>query len=249
MTPITRTAGHTYSMGPHGPFPGVTGIIALQDAVGGSDGLLNWAVKLALDEVERGLPAITRAVEPEHSWPTLRSRAFQAKNAARDNGSAIHAAVDAFNRGEPLELVDSTAHHVAQYAAFLHHRKAEVLGSEKYAINATLGFGGTYDSLMQIDGELALVDVKSGKEKPSQRLQLAGLSMAEWHGEPGEEPERMVEVDTAYILLLRPEGYEAIRHDITDEDREHFARLVQTYHAIREWAASYTPTELKEEAA
>jgi hypothetical protein len=245
LTAITRTTGHTYSMGKQGPFPGVTGVIALQDAVGGSDGLLNWAVKLALDTVERHA-----TVTPE-AWPEVRREAFQAKNAARDNGSAIHAAVDAFNRGLPLELTDATAHHLAQYGAWAFHNKVEILGSERYVISPSLRFGGTYDSLVRINGETALVDVKSGKEKPSQRLQLAGLSMAEWHGEPGEEPERMVEVDTAYILLLRPDGYEAIRHDITDEDREHFARLVQTYHAVREWAAAFVPTPvaIKEEAA
>ena len=243
MTAITRTSGHTYSMGQHGPFPGVTGIIALQDAVGGSDGLLNWAVKLALDTVERNV-----LTETDWEWDAVRREAFQAKNAARDNGSAIHAAVDAFNRGLPLELTDSTAHHVAQYGAWAFQNKVEILGSERYVISPSLRFGGTYDSLVRVNGETALVDVKSGKEKPSQRLQLAGLSMAEWHGEPGEEPERMVEVDTAYILLLRPDGYDAIRHDITDHDREHFARLVQTYHAVRDWAAAFTPTALKEAA-
>jgi hypothetical protein len=92
--------------------------------------------------------------------------------------------------------------------------------------------------------------VKTGKEKISQRLQLTGLSMAEWHGEPNEEPEPMPKVEVAYILLLRPDSVpELIRHEITDADREHFKYLVETYHRVRGWAKQFTPTILKEEAA
>ncbi|MDP9145938.1 MAG: hypothetical protein M3N43_14815 [Actinomycetota bacterium] len=227
---IVRTDGHMYVYKDQGPFPGVTRICGLQDSAGGADGLMNWAVGLALDTVE----ALTKA---DANWEEVRSAAFQAKNNARDLGSAIHASVDRFNRHQALGVTDKTASYVAQYGAFLYNRGVEILGSEKYVINTSVGFGGTYDSLVTIDGETGPLDVKSGKEKASQRLQLTGLSMGELHGEPLEEPVPLPPLDdVGFILLLRPDGYELVRHEITQADRDHFTRLVEIYHHVRSWA-------------
>lgn len=226
---ITRSSGHQYHLGDEGPFPGVTSICALQDATGGSDGLMNWAVGLALDTIEQ-------RVKPDADWSELRSAAFQAKNVARDLGSEVHACVDRFNRGQDLGVTTSTAPFLAHYGAAIHREGIRVLGSEKYVINTTLGFGGTYDSLVEIAGETGPLDVKTGKEKASQRLQLTGLSMGELHGEEGEEPTAMPELDgVGFILLLRPDGYSLVRHEITEADREHFARLVEMYYRIKAW--------------
>ena len=245
---IERTNGHLYSMVEqgrrHGPFPGATAICALQDSLGGSDGLMNWGISLAIDEFVR------RWAGPEDDFDAARTAAFQAKNRPRDLGTAIHAAVDQINRGQtPQMFTDGIAPYVAQYGAALYQKGITILGSEKYVVNTDIGFGGTYDSLVEIDGERGPLDVKSGKEKPSQRLQLTGLSMGQWHGEAGLEAEPMPELDgVGFILLLRPDGYELVRHEITDADRSHFIHLVDTYHRIRAWAASYAPTALKEAA-
>ena len=245
MTAITRTPGHLYGYDGAGPFPGVTGIIKLQEALGGSDGLLNWAANIVLKEQ-------ARVYSETQDWEAARAHALRAKDDPMNNGSAVHAAVDQFNRGLPLELTERTAPYIAQYGAWVHRHGVEILGSEKYVINTSTGFGGTYDSLVRLDGELALVDVKTGRAKDSQRLQLAGLSMGELHGDPGKDPEPMPKVEVGYILLLRPDSApELIRHEITDADREHVRHLVDTYHRIRQWAAEFAPTAIKplEEAA
>ena len=226
---IVRSKGHLYTYGDYGPVPGVTRIAGLQDGLGGADGLMGWAVNLALDEIERA------TADEFEDWPALRARAFSAKNGARDIGSSVHAAIDRFNRGEDLGITEINASHVAQYGAFMHRHNVKVIASERYVINTTIGFGGTYDLLAEVDGELALVDAKTGKAKLSQRLQLTGLSMGELHGEDGQVPEDMPQVEAAYILLLRPDSYELIRHEITDADRDHFTHLVETYHRIRAW--------------
>lgn len=245
---IERSQGHlyTYKEGGEvfGPFPGATAICALQDSTGGSDGLMNWAVNLALDEVERAGP------EVEVDWITVRQRAIAAKNTARDLGTAIHAVVDQFNRGQSLDMrTPGVAPYIAHYGAAVHREGIQILGSERYVVNPEIGFGGTYDSLVEIDGERGPLDVKSGREKPSQRLQLTGLSMGQYHGEAGLEAEPMPELSgVGWILLLQPDGYELIRHEITPEDREHFIRLVETYHRIRQWSSSYVRPALKEAA-
>jgi len=249
---IQRSGGHLYTCVidgvPHGPFPGATAITGLQDSLGGSDGLMNWGIGLGMDEVERLLGNGRGGIEI--NWPAIRSAAFQAKNGPRDLGIAIHVACDQFNRKQTLDLTDKTAPYVAQYGLAVYREGITVLGSERYVVNTDIGFGGTYDSLVEIDGERGPLDVKSGKEKPSQRLQLTGLSMGQYHGEAGTEAEPMPELSgVGFILLLRPDGYELVRHEITDADREHFIHLVEAYHAIRSWAANYAPTVLREDAA
>ncbi|MCA1572894.1 MAG: hypothetical protein LC798_21915 [Chloroflexi bacterium] len=254
---IERSRSHQYTMHDgsrqYGPFPGATAITGLQDSLGGSDGLLTWAVNLALDEVRTGLPmlqALGRSDDQEAGWSALRERALQAKGRARDLGTAIHAVCDQINRGmTPQMFTDGVAPYVAQYGAALYQKGIRVLGSERYVVNTTIGFGGTYDSLVEIDGERGPLDVKSGKEKPSMRLQLTGLSMGEWHGEDGLEAEPMPELSgVGFILLLRPDGYQLVRHEITESDQRHFIRLVETYHEIRRWAAEFAPSTLKEAA-
>jgi hypothetical protein len=254
---IERSGGHLYtfvdSQGRHGPYPGATAITGLQDSLGGSDGLLNWAVGLALDEVGANLHRLgadNRSYGQESGWATLRQQALAAKNRPRDLGTAVHAVVDQINKGvQPQMFTDGVAPYVAQYGAALYQKRIRILGSERYAVNTEIGVGGTYDSIVEIDGETGPLDVKSGKEKPSQRLQLAILSMCEWHAEAGMEAEPMPPLDgVGFILLLRPDGYELVRHEITDADREHVKHLVETFHRIKAWAAQFAPTALKEAA-
>jgi hypothetical protein len=249
---IERSAGHLYTAHIDGKtykdLPGATAITGLQDSLGGSDGLMGYAVNMALNEIEQ------HEWSNADEWARVRSLAFQAKNRARDLGSAIHEAVDQFNRSLPLAYYPNSdvAPYIAQYGAALFQKGIRILGSERYVVNTDIGVGGTYDSLVEIDGERGPLDVKSGKEKPSQRLQLAVLSMGQYHGEAGMEAEPMPELSgVGFILLLRPDGYELVRHEITDEDREHVVHLVETYHRIRGWAASFQPTAIKqlEEAA
>lgn len=248
---IERSDRHLYTFidgtGRHGPFPGATAITGLQDSLGGSDGLLTWAVNLALDEVW-GWWSNDHADRSD--WDRVRGLAVSAKNRPRDLGTAVHAVVDQINRGvQPQMFTDGVAPYVAQYGAALYQKGIRILGSERYAVDPQVGVGATYDAIAEIDGEVGPLDVKSGKEKPSQRLQLTVIEMCKWHGEAGMEAEPMPQMDgVGWILLLRPDGYELVRHEITDADREHVAHLVETYHRIRQWASTFAPTALKEAA-
>jgi hypothetical protein len=247
---INRSPGHLYTLvengREYGPFPGATAVTGLQDSLGGSDGLMGYAVNMALNEIEQ------HEWSNADEWARVRSLAFQAKNRARDLGSAIHVQCDRINRNLPLDLRIDVAPYIAHYGAALYRERIQILGSERYVVNTDIGVGGTYDSLVEIDGERGPLDVKSGKEKPSQRLQLAVLSMGQYHGEAGMEAEPMPELSgVGFILLLRPDGYELVRHEITDEDREHVVHLVETFHRIKAWADQFQPTAIKqlEEAA
>jgi hypothetical protein len=229
---IERSERHTYTLLEGnkriGPFPGVTSIVGLNDSVGGSDGLLNWAVNGALD-------AYARVLSETKDWEQARAAAWAAKDEARNLGSAVHSAIESVNLGLPVEVTDRTAPYVAQYGAWFIRNRVEVIAAEQFVVNPEVGYGGTFDLLCRINGETAMLDVKTGKAKRSQRLQLAALSWAPIRASAGLEAEPMPPVDAHYILLVRPDGCEAIRHDITDEDRAHFAALVETYRRVWRW--------------
>jgi hypothetical protein len=99
--------------------------------------------------------------------------------------------------------------------------------------NLTLRYGGSFDLLANIDGQLTLVDVKTGKPRTAYRLQLAGYSMAEWRGNEGEPAMEMPLVDRVCALYLSPTGFEPKFYTVTDDDRTLFRGLVETYHANR----------------
>jgi hypothetical protein len=251
---INRSTGHLYTLveqgKEYGPFPGATALTALQDSLGGMDGLMTWGINLALDTVYKRLYEAGGPIDLSE-WEGVRSAALAAKNKARDMGVAVHAVADQINRGIPPQMfTDGVAPYAAQYGAALYQKGIRILGSERYVVNTEIGTGATYDSLVEIDGERGPLDVKTGKEKPSQRLQLAVISMGQWHGEAGMEAEPMPELSgVGWILLLRPDGYELVRHEITDADRAHVAHLADTYHRIKAWAAQFAPTPIREEIA
>ena len=223
-----------------GPFPGATAICKVADSLMGGD-LPRWGANQSLDYLEKyGLHNINN-----DEWPTIRGHALDAVNRARDMGSAVHAIADQLNSGMQLQMfTEGVAPYIAHYGAALVQKRIKVLASERYCVNTDIGFGGTYDALVEIGDERGMLDVKTGKEKASQRLQLTGLSMTQWHGEAGLEAEPMPALDNVgWILLLRPDGYELVRHEISNEDREHFIHLVETYHRIRTWSDQFRPTQ------
>lgn len=230
--------GHHYWCNGVGPLPGATSITALQEAIGGSDALMNWAVSTSLR-------AYAASLAESNDETVARSDAFRAKNAARDLGSAVHRAVEAVNLCYPLETTTETAPYVAQYAAFLVKHRVEVIAAEQMVANLTIGYGGSFDLLANLEGRLHLIDVKTGKSREAHRLQLAGYEMAEVTGRAGEEVVPMPKVDGAAVLLLRADSFELVPYDITDDDREHFAALVATYHRAQSWRGA----RMKERAA
>jgi hypothetical protein len=251
---INRSPGHLYTLlengREYGPFPGATAICKVADSLMGGD-LAAWGANQALDEIASLLPL--NVSNQSTTWGDARRQAFQAVSRQRDMGTAVHAVADQLNSGMQLQMfTDGVAPYIAHYGAALVQKGITVIASERYCVNTDIGFGGTYDSLVEIDGECGILDVKTGKAKASQRLQLTGLSMTQWHGGAGLEAAAMPPLDdVGWILLLRPDGYELVRHEITDEDREHFVHLVETFHRIKAWAAQFQPTAIKqlEEAA
>lgn len=228
MTTALRSVGlqrdqwHRYTWNGDGPLVGVTTPLKLQDTLMGGD-LARWGAQRALDYI-----LSTEFWNVDAALATVR--------AAREIGTEVHEQVAHILLGEKAGHTSRTAPYIYAFSSFLAKERPEFLHVETMVASLAHRFGGTFDFAAVLRGRLALVDVKTGKQKPSQRLQLAGYSAAEFIGKEGDPTKYpMPDFEAYYILLLRPEGYELVELPVTDRDREHFLYLVAAYHRIREW--------------
>jgi hypothetical protein len=240
MNGLSRDQWHRYfwedENGKVGPLPSVTSITGLQDSLGGADNLMRWGAGIALDyfwehlQDETILPLVDYQV-------TLKANALGAMKGPANLGSAAHEQVRRCIQGEPLSLTPETAPFIGQFAAFLAKERPEFLYAEETILNLGAGYGGQFDIIAKLRGSIGLLDVKTGKVKDSHRLQLAGYS------EPGvfigrsgtAEHIELPKIDKAYILALRPDGYELVEQRITKADREHWRVLVEFYKRAKAW--------------
>lgn len=218
---LVRDQWHRYVWNGEGPLVGVTSILKLQDVLIGGD-LAAWGGRLAALHMEK------------HPGDVLGALLEVSK--ARDIGTEVHGQIEAILLGQPVSPTERTAPYVYAFSAFLAAERPDFLGVEQRVANLRHRYAGTFDFAAVLRGAIALVDVKTGKSKPSHRLQLAGYAAAEFIGVEGDpEPHSLPEFRTFYVLLLKPEGYELVEQQVTTEDRRHFLELASMYHRIRAW--------------
>jgi hypothetical protein len=224
---------HRYHWNGGPAMPSVTGVIRLQDALMGGDGLTNWAAGIAADYV---------LVLPHQSDPLVRAlyrqQAVAAVGAASRRGSAVHGQIaDILTFGSTtITPTAEAAPYVYAFSMFLAEHRPEFIHSEQVVLSPSHGFGGRFDFIAKIGGRVSLVDIKTGKLKASHRLQLAGYAAADFIGKPDDEREYpLPRIKDFYVLLLREGSYELVSLPVTSYDRKHFLQLTKTYHAAKAW--------------
>ena len=85
-----------------------------------------------------------------------------ASDAGANMGTAVHAAIEAVNRGRDAPVM--FAAHVDAYATLLNATGATVDRDhvEQFVVNETVGAAGTFDMRLQIDGVWYVADLKTG---------------------------------------------------------------------------------------
>jgi hypothetical protein len=150
-----------------------------------------------------------------------------------------------------------------QLQRFLADWQPELLAAEtKVYHRGPAAYAGTLDLLVRIDGEVAVVDIKTGRNVwPEAALQINAYAYAdfliadpnhpgaiqttpargrrfyEWRGPPADEIE-MPDVRAGYVLHLRPDGYDLLPVPIRDELYDLFLSLFR----ILEWEDSVKKT-------
>ncbi len=217
-----RTDDHRYYFNAQGPFPGVTSII---DVLMKWD-LVNWkqrsAAQAVLDMLTDTSDVQVRAIPDEEIVKLAISRADEKRDSAARIGSGVHLLADLQVREEagiPLEASEKASKpsvipeewipYLEAYRAFLGRYSASSIVSSEKMIWSLNGYGGTYDLIMLIDGELWLIDIKTSKGYyPEYGLQLAAYRWADGIILPGDPRlYAMPEIQHTAVLHLRPDLY------------------------------------------
>lgn len=243
---LVRTAKHYYSMN-GGPLrPGITSAL---DMIA-KPPLIGWAkygtADAAIANVGRLRTMISRdGPAPAKAW--LAAQVEQKREDAAEFGSTIHALTEALDRGERVDVDAQTAPYLEAWQRFVVDHHVVFRSRERYVLNETVGFGGTYDfdALLGRRGIPTLGDLKTGKNAlyPETRLQLVGLRHGEFTGRPGDGRKyRMPRVRQLVIVHVAPEdyerGYQVFRVDETEADW----RAVQAAVALKHWKDSKPAT-------
>jgi hypothetical protein len=131
------------------------------------------------------------------------------RDTAADLGTAVHAMAEAIGRGDPVAVDESVRPYLAAYRRdFLDVFAPRFLAVEAMVCSERYEYGGTADAFVEIDGEIWLLDYKTGAGVyPDSALQLSGLARAQFIGRTDDPTPYPVPPATRFgILHVRPEG-------------------------------------------
>jgi hypothetical protein len=205
---LVRDARHRYSWNGGPWYPSVTTVLAIKD----KPALVGWAKRETAACAIRNLGVLERMVQsggPQAAIDWLKKIPDFARDTAADLGTQVHAMAEAIGRGELVALEETLRPYLAAYRRdFLDLFAPRVLAVEAMVCSERYEYGGTADAFVEIEGEIWLLDYKTGAGVyPDAALQLAGLARAQFIGRPGDPVQYPVPAATRFgILHIRPEG-------------------------------------------
>jgi hypothetical protein len=205
---LTRDARHRYTWDGGPEMPSVTTILGIKD----KPALVGWAKRETAACAVRNLDVLTRMVAhggapAAVNW--LKTIPDFQRDVSADLGTAIHAAAEAIARGETMPIEREVQPFVDAYRRdFLERFHPRFLAVEAMVCSLRHEYGGTADAFVEIDGEIWLIDYKTGAGVyPDTALQLAGLARAQFIGRPGDPTQYPIPAATRFgVLHIRPEG-------------------------------------------
>jgi hypothetical protein len=217
---LERSETHKYRWNGGSWQPGVTTVIRALDKSGP---LVGWAKRetaaCAVRNLEM-LDTMVRSGGPEAATRWLAAIPDFQRDTAANLGTRVHALAEAIARKVEVEVDEDAAPFVTAYLRWRDIYKPRVVNAEFMVYSETHRYGGTADLAAKINGELWLIDIKTGKGAYAETaLQLAGLHHADFAGRPNDAKRYKVPPATRFgVLHVRPEGAELIPYDVTETE-------------------------------
>ena len=187
--------------------PSVTNILGILD----KPALTWWYVKGALSAAWESREALRHMPDADTAYNAFKSAAHKKRDKAADLGTDIHNVCEALAGDRKLPSYSATAKpYVDQFLRFVSEHDVEFLAVERTVIHPDVGYGGTYDALVRMHGELCLLDFKTGSGVyPEAALQLSALANAPYYiDERGRYEHEQIEA--AGVVHLQPDDYSVI---------------------------------------
>jgi hypothetical protein len=236
---LTRDEKHVYYWNGQA-YPSVTTIIKVVDKSGP---LVGWAKRETAACAVRNLDMLAqmRATGGDQAavdW--LKRIPDYQRDTAADIGSTVHGLVESLSRGVEIVVPDELAGFVRSFQRWQAEFAPRYLAAEEMTISLKHGFAGTLDAIVDIGGEVWLIDYKTGSGVYGETaLQLAAYSHADFIGRPGQARKFRIPKATQYAVLhIRPEGYEFIPFAV---DRSTFDAFLAAK-ALYDWQQTYEKT-------
>ena len=138
-----------------------------------------WAAKMVAEEAVM-YPERWRELGTDDALRHLKGSPWRKRDTAADFGTAIHTALAALVRNEPMVTVPGAEGHIAALVAWWETYRPHVLDSEIQVINLTDGYAGSLDAIAEVYGRRILLDLKTSSQVGAkERLQLAAYRYAE----------------------------------------------------------------------
>lgn len=182
--------------------------------------LVNWAKKFTAEYAVDHFEAFKTLVDDDRDGAVewLKNAAFRDRDKKAELGSAVHAAVEAFELGKPMPPWPLPIRkHMEHFADFLATYRPKIHASEASVYHGSERYAGTLDCIASFGKRKLLFDVKTGKGVyPEVGLQLAAYRYAEFIGLPDGSQRVMPKVDGCAVLHLTEDGYDFREVDADD---------------------------------
>lgn len=125
---------------------------------------------------------------------------------AAQKGTLVHQTLELYDKNDlVMETLDPIlVKYLEQYKLALEENKITVIQNETRRYHPELLFAGTIDKIVKINGEYALIDIKTGKHEAWHMIQL---------GAYGKLLESEVDIKKYYCLYLTEDSHELVEVD------------------------------------
>lgn len=246
MTQITTKSGRYYELGEE-RFPSVTTILSKGIP---KPGLIKWAgnmvARVAISDAE-----LWMGMSDDEAYAYLSGQPDAKRNISANLGSVIHAAAEAYSKGEeytPKTPISEKARaYLNGFKRFVQDKKPKFLYTEAQVFNRTHRYAGTLDSIVRIGRTNWLLDTKTGaRVYPEVALQLAAYSHGEFIGINGEEIP-LPNIQKGAVLHLSENDYQFIPTRIDEEVFDAFLSVKDVFHWDYELSKVVLRPEIRQE--
>lgn len=244
-------AGNRWYRDPKNPtqlYASVTSILNVKSKPGLTIGLKNGVAKYAAHN-RAEIATMTQLA----AYNTLRDQdtVLPDWRIAGDFGTAVHQVVENIINGVPVghdvrEVQSTKTYPVSNtftkfvpkyWDEFVRAHKVRPLLTERAIVNRFWGFSGRFDTVMEVDGEIAIVDTKSNKNGPKDDVALQNAAYGNtphmMDFETGEVT-RMPHITKSYVLWMREEGWNLFPLRYTNDTFDAFLAHLRLFN-IKAW--------------
>lgn len=210
-------------------YPSVTSVIKFGVA---KPGLVPWMAKKVTEEAIKHREALALLTERK-AKKLLTDSWERERDAASGKGTLIHEQAENYALGRTVTITPEIEGYVKAYDDFCYDFKPKFIMTEALVVSHTYGYAGTLDSIVEIDGKVYVLDIKTGNYIwPEVALQLVAYARADFAGDrrTGTETPLPVLHKRGLVLHLSEAGYELRPVRLGDIEFDAFLAALDMYH-------------------